>query len=320
VLTKRLPLIAVLLACLTVALGACTDSDDGDDVETGGGSAEPTQATFTFRPQADAGGPATREALERGEIDIAVLFSSDGTIAANNWVALEDDKNLQPVDNFIPAIRNDANNEQVAAVLNAISAALTTEDMQEMVAKVGIDGEDPEDVALAYLEEKNLPGDLTASGEITVGSSNFPESTITAELYANALEAAGMSVEKQLDIGAREAYLPALERGDIDLIPEFVGTLLTVLEGEPTTDLDETVEAARALTEEKGYTLLEASEADSVNTFVVTQETAEKYNLAKVSDLATVEDELVLGGPAECPEREPCLIGLKDTYGLKFAE
>ncbi len=318
---RRWPLLVRLLAGLVVlgfATAACADSEE--DVDAGGsgsGSGSGPAATFAFTPL-DAGGPLTKEALENGSIDIAVLFSSDGAIAANDWVALEDDKDLQPVDNFIPAIRTDATNDEIAAVLDDVMAALTTEDMQEMVAKVGIEGEDPAAVAEEFLDENDLPGDLTASGSLTVGSANFPESTITAELFAGALDRAGVDVEKQLDIGAREVYLPALERGDIDLIPEFVGTLLTVLGGEPTTDLDETTEEARAAAEEKGYTLLDPSPADSVNTFVVTEDTAEEYDLAQVSDLAEVDDELTLGGPPECPEREPCLKGLEEVYGLEF--
>jgi len=310
--TTRTALVA-LLAALAMLAAACSDSDK-ENVETGGGK---SKATFAFKPL-DVGGKLTKDALKNGSIDIGVLFSSDGAIPANDWVALEDDKELQPVDNFIPAIRQDATSPEIEDVLNKVMEELKVEDMQQMVAKVGIDGEDPKAVAEEFLDDKDLPGDLEASGDIVVGSANFPESTVTAELFAGALERAGVNVDKKLDIGAREVYLPALERGDIDLIPEFVGTLLSVLKGTPTTDLDETTEASRAAAEKKGFTLLEPSEADSVNTFVVTKETADKYDLETVSDLADVEDPLTLGGPPECPEREPCLVGLEKTYGLKF--
>jgi len=297
---------------------ACSDSDE-KKVDTGAGGGVVGASTFVFKPL-DAGGKLTKDALKNGSIDIGLLFSSDGAIPANDWVALEDDKDLQPVDNFIPAIREDANNPEIAAVLNAVMAKLTSEDMQQLVAKVGIDGEDPKAVATAFLEEQDLPGDLAATGSLTVGSANFPESTITAELFAGALEQAGVDVETKLDIGAREVYLPALERGDIDLIPEFVGTLLSVLGGEASTDLDETTKASRAAAEKDGYTLLDPSPADSVNTFVVTKATADKYSLSTVSDLMQVKDPLTLGGPPECPEREPCLKGLESVYGLKFKQ
>jgi osmoprotectant transport system substrate-binding protein len=298
-----------------VVAAACGDDDGGGTSSTdGAGGVE-----FTFVPL-DVGGPNTKAALEKGDIDIGLLFSSDGAISKNKWVALEDDKKLQPVDNFVPAIRTDALNDDVESVLNAVSNRLEVKDMQDMVAAVSIDGENPADVAQQYLEDNNLPGDLTATGDITVGSANFAESEIAAELYASALEGAGANVTRKLQFGARDVYIPALESGELDVVPEFVGTLLAFLDpdAEATSDLDATLEKARTAAEAKGFTLLEASPADSVNTFVVTQETADKYDLAKLSDLAGVKDSLKLGGPPECPERPFCILGLENTYGLKF--
>ena len=331
--TRRRLAAALLIPLLAFAAAACTDSDDDENTSAGDGDtteanddggSEPATASgaeFTFRPL-DAGGPNTKAALENGDIDIALLFSSDGAISANEWVALEDDENLQPADNFVPAIRTEVSNDDIAAVLDAVSATLTVEAMQEMVAAVSIDGDNPEDVAGAYLEENDLPGDLTAEGSINVGSSNFAESNIAAQLYGQALEAAGVDVSYTPDIGARDVYYPALESGEIDLVPEFTGTLLGFLDGEatPSPDVQEVLDQLRPLAEEDGVTILEPAEADSVNTFVVTQETADEYGLATVSDLAGVPDALVLGGPPECPERPYCLVGLQDTYGLTFAE
>lgn len=330
--TRRRLAALLLIPLLAFAAAACTDSDDDENTSAGDGDtteanddggSEPAAsgAEFTFRPL-DAGGPNTKAALENGDIDIALLFSSDGAISANEWVALEDDENLQPADNFVPAIRTEVSNDDIAAVLDAVSATLTVESMQEMVAAVSIDGDNPEDVAGAYLEENDLPGDLTAEGSINVGSSNFAESNIAAQLYGQALEAAGVDVSYTPDIGARDVYYPALESGEIDLVPEFTGTLLGFLDGEatPSPDVQEVLDQLRPLAEEDGVTILEPAEADSVNTFVVTQETADEYGLATVSDLAGVPDALVLGGPPECPERPYCLVGLQDTYGLTFAE
>lgn len=333
--TRRRLAAALLVPVLAFGVAACTDSDDdgetstdtgagsdsGSDTGSDTGSDSEGGAEFTFRPL-DAGGPNTKAALENGDIDIALLFSSDGAIVANDWVALEDDENLQPADSFVPAIRTEVNSEEIAAVLDAVSATLTVEAMQEAVAAVSIDGDNPEDVAAAYLEENDLPGDLTAEGSINVGSSNFAESTIAAQLYGQALEAAGVDVSYTPEIGARDVYYPALESGEIDLVPEFTGTLLGFLDGEatPSPDVQEVLDALRPLAEEDGVTILEPAEADSVNTFVVTQETADEYGLATVSDLAGVSESLVLGGPPECPERPYCLVGLQETYGLTFAE
>lgn len=304
----------MVLALLGAACGDDDDNDSTATTEAGGGE----QATFGFVPL-DAGGPNTKAALEQGDIDIALLFSSDGAIAKNDWVALEDDKNLQPVDNFIPAVRSDAATPEVAEVLDAVSAALTVEDMQNLVAAVSIDGENPADVAGDFLADLELP-DTAVSGDFVVGSANFAESEITAELYAQALESAGAGVEKKLQFGARDAYIPALLSGELDIVPEFVGTLAYYFDANAavSSDLDASVEVARGLAEAQGVTLLEPAPADSVNTFVVTQETADEYDLTTVSDLANVTDPLVLGGPPECPERPLCLQGLIDTYGLRF--
>ena len=315
--SRRIPwLLLALLTVVSVLAAAC--GDDDDDGGTGGGGGGGEAVTFKFVPL-DVGGPNTKSALEKGDIDIAVLFSSDGAIKANNWVALDDDKHLQPVDNFAPAIRTEKATPEVSAVLNGVDAKLTREAMQSMVADVSINGENPSDVAKKFLEDNDLPGDLKASGSMTVGGSNFAESEIAAELYAQALEQAGVDVTKKLNIGAREVYYPALKQGQIDLIPEFIGTLLTVIyKGTPTTDVDETTAMLREKTKADNITILDPSPADSINTFVVTKETADKYSLEKVSDLANVDTSLTLGGPPECPEREPCLVGLEKTYGLKF--
>ncbi len=319
--TRRRIAGVLLLPLLALAIAGCSDSDSDDDAtSTGDSGGDSSAVEFEFRAL-DAGGPNTKAALESGDIDIALLFSSDGAIAANDWVALEDDQGLQPADNFVPAIRTEATNDDIDAVLNAVSAALTVEDVQDLVAQVSIDGENPEDVASTWLEENDLPGDLTAEGSINVGSSNFAESNIAAQLYGQALEGAGVDVTYTPDIGARDVYFSALENGEIDLVPEFTGTLLSFLDPEatPSNDVDEVLDALRPLAEEKGITILDPAEADSVNTFVVTQETADQFGLATVSDLAGVDESLTLGGPPECPERPFCLPGLEDTYGLSFA-
>ena len=317
---SRFRLLAAVAVVLALVGAACGDDDNtptvGSTTEGTAGGAE--QATFEFVPL-DAGGPNTRAALEQGDIDIALLFSSDGAIAKNDWVALKDDKKLQPVDNFVPAVRTDVVTPEVTEVLNAVSAALTVKDMQSLVASVSIDGENPADAAKAFLADVDLP-DTTVDGSFVVGSANFAESEITAELYAQALESAGANVDKKLQFGARDAYIPAVESGDLDIVPEFVGSLSYFFDpaAAVSSDLDASMKIARGLADAHGITLLEPATADSVNTFVVTQETADKYGLADVSDLAGVTDSLTLGGPPECPERPLCLKGLIDTYGVKF--
>ena len=160
-----------------------------------------------------------------------------------------------------------------------------------------------------------------ASGPITVGSTDFSEQLIVAEMYRGALEAAGIEADDAYNLGAREIVEPALENGEIDVYPEYVGTALEFLNGgagEATNDTAETTEKLRAEFAEKDVEVLEPAEAQDKNAIIVTSETAEEYDLATISDLAEPAPELVFGGPPECPERPLCLQGLEDTYGLDF--
>jgi osmoprotectant transport system substrate-binding protein len=104
----------------------------------------------------DAGGPLTVEALDTGEIDVGLLFSTQSVIADKGWVLLEDDMHLQAADNITPLIRSDVVNDEVTELLNGVSAALTTENMTELNGRVEIDGEDASVVAKDFLTEQGL--------------------------------------------------------------------------------------------------------------------------------------------------------------------
>ncbi|HUH07847.1 MAG TPA: ABC transporter substrate-binding protein, partial [Egibacteraceae bacterium] len=94
----------------------------------------------------DPGGPLTVAALENGDIDVALMFTTDGIIAENGWVLLEDDKSLQPVENITPVIRDEVANDEIRSLLNEVSAQLTTEEVTELVRRVRSDGEEPQAV------------------------------------------------------------------------------------------------------------------------------------------------------------------------------
>lgn len=163
-------------------------------------------------------------------------------------------------------------------------------------------------------------GGSTDGEPITVSSFNFNESVIVAEIYAQALERADYAVERNMNLGNREVVKPALEAGEIDLVPEYVGTIAGFLGGTATADSQATWEEAKGLFEELGVTLLAFSPAQDKNAYVVTAETASGNGLTTLSDLGDVAGEFRFGGPPECPEREFCLQGLETVYGLEFAE
>ena len=160
-------------------------------------------------------------------------------------------------------------------------------------------------------------------GSVTVGvSAAFAENQIVAEMYAQVLENAGYTVDRQLDLGQREISQPALENGEIHIKPEYLGSLLLYLDpkAEATGDPQANVDLLTPLLEEDGIALLEPADANDTNAFVVTQETADEHGLASMSDLAPVAGDLTLGGPPECPDRPFCIPGLEETYGITFGD
>lgn len=157
---------------------------------------------------------------------------------------------------------------------------------------------------------------------LTIASFNFAESQILAEVYGQALAADGHTVQYKHKLGNREIVMPALEKGDINLVPEYLATSLAFV----TKATDKVGDPAKALPafrdalKPKGLAALEFSPAVDTNAFVVTKATAQKHNLRKMSDLTAVAKQLTLGAPPECPQRAFCLQGLKATYGIEFKE
>ena len=165
-------------------------------------------------------------------------------------------------------------------------------------------------------------------GELTVGSDSFAEAQIVGEMYAQVLEDAGYTVQRQLDLESREVRLPAMENGEIQIAPEYLASLYSVLDpdavesAEPGElgDPQVVVDALEPLLSEKGLAVLEPSNVIDTNAFVVSQETADEHGLTTVSDLADVAGEMTLGAPPECPERPFCIPGLEEVYGVEFGD
>lgn len=161
-----------------------------------------------------------------------------------------------------------------------------------------------------------ISGDLKS---IKVGSADFPESKIIAEIYAQALEANGFTVGRQYGIGSRETYIPAVKDHSIDLIPEYTGNLLQYFDKETkATDPDAVLLALyRALPGD--LSILNPSPANDQDTVAVTAETAKKWNLKTIGDLAAHSAEVKFGAPSEFLQRTEGLPGLKAKYGLNVA-
>jgi len=151
-------------------------------------------------------------------------------------------------------------------------------------------------------------------------SGAFAENQIVAEMYAQVLEQAGYTVERQLDLRSREISQNALESGRIDLKPEYLSSLLLFMDPNARAS-DDPAEAASQVTDlltSRGITLLTPSRAQDTNQFVANAKTAERFNLTTMSSLAPVASQLTLGAPPECVQRVICLPGLKSVYGIVF--
>jgi len=236
----------------------------------------------------DAGGPLTINALKTGQIDAADIFTTDPSIATNGFVVLEDPKNLYAAQNVVPLINKDKATDGVKATLNAVSAKLTTDDLIDLNEKVINEKQDPAAVAKAWLADNGLDatGTQAAGTTLTVGSANFQENVVLANIYAQALQAQGATVNTQLNIGSRETYMPGLQDGSIDLIPEYTGVLLQFFDKNSSAVSSEEVYAALPSVLPANLIVLDQSQAEDKDAIVVTKETAQKYDLKSIADLA----------------------------------
>lgn len=236
----------------------------------------------------DTGGPVTVNALLHGQIDAADLFTTDPSIAANHLVILKDPKNNFAAQNIVPIINKQQATPGVTSTLDAISAKLTTAGLTDLVGKVQNDKEDPAAVATSWLSDNGLSGTGTAAQgvSITVGSANFPENVVLAEIYAQALTNQGANVSTKLNIGSREKYFPAMKSGSLTLFPEYTGTILTYLDKSATATSPQDVYAALQKALPSNLEALKYSEAQDSDAVVVTQATADKYHLTSIADLA----------------------------------
>ncbi|MGY1728213.1 glycine betaine ABC transporter substrate-binding protein [Geodermatophilus sp. SYSU D01062] len=255
-------------------------------------------------------------------------------VAGDQLVVLEDDQELQNADNIVPAVTSAtaAANPALVPALDAVSAALTTDQLIDMNAAVDLERQSAEDVAAQWVEDSGVTEGLEqGSGPVIVGAGNFTESTILANVYAGVLQAAGFDATVR-EVGNRDLYLPALISGtDLQVFPEYLATVTEALNAQvngpnpapiASGDAQATRDALQPLADQVGLTFGTPSEAADQNAFAVTQEFAEGLGVTTLSELADAcgDGSLVLGGPAECPTRPFCQPGLEETYGLQFAE
>jgi osmoprotectant transport system substrate-binding protein len=155
---------------------------------------------------------------------------------------------------------------------------------------------------------------------ITVGSADFSESQLLAEIYGQALAAKGIQVTQKPNIGNRETYMAAIKDGSVHLLPEYTGAALHYFKKDATETEDQATYDALKSSLPSGLEVLEKSPAADEDTIVVTKATADKYNLKSLADLKPVSKDMVAGGSSEFKVRDAGLKGLKEKYGVEFKE
>jgi osmoprotectant transport system substrate-binding protein len=177
-------------------------------------------------------------------------------------------------------------------------------------------------LAAAACGSSNPLGGGSVSGDlksIIVGSADFPESKIIAEIYAQALEANGFTIRRQMGIGSRETYIPALKDHSIDVVPDYTGNLLQYFDPKATVTTPDAVVLALLRVLPGDLSMLTPSPASDTDTVAVTAVTAQKWNLKTIADLAAHSPEVKFGAPSEFLNRTEGLPGLKAKYGLDIA-
>jgi glycine betaine/choline ABC-type transport system substrate-binding protein len=249
--------------------------------------------TFKSFKALDPGGPLTVAALKNNSIQVGLLFTTNGQIAANGWVLLQDDKVLQPADNVTPILSTKITTAypQLGSLLNAVSSKLTTEGLTEMNKATDVDHKDSDAVAKKWLTDNGFSASNAIAKRgptIVVGSANFSEDVTLADIYADWMQQNGYPVSKHLNIGSRELYFRQLKSGGIDMVPDYAGSLLTFIDPKQaaTTDPNTNAHNLAVALQPLKLTALNFSKAQDINGFVVTKATADKYGLVKISDLA----------------------------------
>ncbi|WP_235940704.1 ABC transporter substrate-binding protein [Paramicrobacterium fandaimingii] len=158
--------------------------------------------------------------------------------------------------------------------------------------------------------------DNGGTSTVKVGSAGFAESEIIAEIYAQALEAQDITVERTMQIGQRDVYVAALEDGSIDLIPDYTGNLLQFYDDSSDASSSDEVYDALSDAVPDGFEVLDQAKAEDKDSYNVTQEFSEKNGVTSLADLANVDEKLVIGGNPELKERPYGPQGLTDVYGV----
>jgi osmoprotectant transport system substrate-binding protein len=250
-------------------------------------------------------------------------------VASEQLVVLTDDKGLQNSDNVVAAVNRKKAVPELLAAVDKVATALDTTKLIGLNKAVDIDRKTPKVAAEEFATANKLADGVAKGpgGDLIVGTANFAESESLGQLYRITLTAAGYDVTVR-KIGNRELYEPALEKGDIHVVPEYAATMADFLNAKvngkeaasvSSPKIEETMSGLKQLGDKVGITFGTPSAAQDQNAFAVTEPFATRYAVRTLSELAAKcsGQATVLGGPPECPQRPKCQKGLIETYNFQ---
>ncbi len=244
-------------------------------------------------------------------------------VAGTALVVLADDKHSQASDNIIPAVNKSVDQAPLTDALNAVSKVLNQDALTGLNRQTSAN-QKPTSVAAAFVAAQKLGDGLTGgSGKIVIGTQSFAESETLGEVYKDVLTKAGYTASVQT-VGSRDLLEPALEKNQIQVVPEYAASLNSFLakkQGVPDTssaDITKTVASLKTLADKAGFVVLDPATATDENAFAVTKATADKYHLTSMSDVASKcgTTGITFGAGANCPQNPFCADAIKKTYGI----
>ncbi len=277
---------------------------------------------ISFRRVLPTARGSTYRALRQGRAEVAFGVLSDPELANEDLVVLVDDRRAWPQYAPMPVVRTELLEQAgpaLQATLGSVSRALDGAAMRQLNAMVA-DGTGPAEAARTLLDGAGLL-DVGARPELTIGSKDFTEQLVLGELYAQALATRGFTVRTRLNLGATGVVDAALERGDVDLYPEYTGTSYTAVFKQSVQPDDDRYSIARSVAHsyaERDMTMLEPTPFSNGFAVVVTEEMAAEHGLETIGDLAGIAPDIDLAGMPGFEQREDGLGLLAESYGTDF--
>jgi len=305
-----------------------------------------------------ADGTVVKGAMDNGSIELGYFFGTDPTLSSPDLVVLEEDIPRPVFNNATPAVREAFATPEVVETLEKVSAALTQQDLEDLVLRVDVQGEEPGRVAGEWLAAKGIgpglfdgalpvanvvtprtvdvdaptesPTTVPDDGRIRISYAPLFDTEVAARIYAAALVGAGYRVAVGDPIDPQD-LLTAIPSGQVQLAPMRMNVLANILNVEEygpltlpvtTRDVDELISDARDLALPRGMSIQEPTNANVGNAFVVSDGYAALTGARTLTDLARVSEAapIVVGGPPDCPTEAWCLPYLRDVYGIRIKE